>query len=140
MKIGPLQEAWLKTLEAGTHEQGKGQLCIEADEGYQFCCLGVACEVLIANGYGVDVDSVVHEEVTYWDYDGASHTMMKWNQLGLRKENGKLDTSKVSPEWKRELRFSVTTLAAINDRLRWDFPTIAQFIRENPEAVFTRSV
>lgn len=42
------KDAWLKALRSGDYEQGKLGLCNDLG---QYCCLGVACEVL---GLGFD--------------------------------------------------------------------------------------
>jgi len=45
---------WVRALESGQYEQGSGYLAKGPDrQTTQYCCLGVACEVAIANGVQV---------------------------------------------------------------------------------------
>lgn len=41
-----------EALESGEYKQGKGLLCNKDNE---YCCLGVACDVYIKNGGGLEV-------------------------------------------------------------------------------------
>jgi hypothetical protein len=36
---------WLKALRSGEYKQGRSRLKKKTDTGFEFCCLGVACEV-----------------------------------------------------------------------------------------------
>ena len=48
-ELGPWQKAWVESLRSGYHDQGKEFLCIIREEKFQFCCLGIACEVMLTN-------------------------------------------------------------------------------------------
>lgn len=136
MKIGPLQDAWLRTLEAGTHKQGNHNLCeVMPDGDHASCCLGVACEVLIANG----VDVAVKRAGVRYHYDSGACYFNNYKFMCLRGYLGDIDRSLVKAKW-RESLIGHQTLSCINDNAGWDFKDIAKFIRENPEAVFTGPV
>lgn len=62
--------AWIEALESGKYMQGSGALCrSNGINGMEYCCLGVACEVAIADG------------------------------VPLRKEMGERDASHFAPIW-----------------------------------------
>jgi len=46
-------EKWITALEGGEFEQGTGKLAYSGTSPGRYCCLGVACEVAIANGVAV---------------------------------------------------------------------------------------
>jgi hypothetical protein len=49
-------------LRSGEYQQGQGRLVtIDPSGVYQYCCLGVACEVAAANG--LDLDVTVHSSI-----------------------------------------------------------------------------
>lgn len=56
-------EAWANALRSGRYKQGRGQLAGQPlDDGeMQYCCLGVACEVAIANGVRLEVENAVDD-------------------------------------------------------------------------------
>ena len=44
-------EKWITALESGEWDKGRGQLCgLNADGTKEYCCLGVLCELAIADG------------------------------------------------------------------------------------------
>ena len=50
MKLNPaFKKKWLKALRSGEYEQGQGCLVNDKD---QFCCLGVACNLVVDEGVG----------------------------------------------------------------------------------------
>lgn len=91
----PLEEftKWMKALRSGKHKQGTGALQ-GYDEGY--CCLGVACKVLIPK------KKLIFSDTKKWKLDGGMphsqyeapawlkhiHTDMEVKQKTERKENG----------------------------------------------------
>src|SRR2546428_66571 len=49
-------QKWVDALLSGKYKQTEGVLCSVSDKGkLSFCCLGVACEVAIANGVKLNV-------------------------------------------------------------------------------------
>lgn len=82
------QRLWVEALRSGKYPQGRQALChIDGDETVDFCCLGVACEVAIAAGLTVRVDTRFGGRRSY---DGCSlflpPTVAQW--LGLADDNG----------------------------------------------------
>lgn len=53
----PNLQLWVDALESGEYKQGVGALAdrFNSSEEWQYCCLGVACEVAIKNGVAVTV-------------------------------------------------------------------------------------
>jgi hypothetical protein len=39
------KEKWVEALRSGNYEQGEGTLKNISDDGYEYCCLGVLCEI-----------------------------------------------------------------------------------------------
>lgn len=60
----------VEALESGDYEQGQGHLNL----GGKFCCLGVACEVAIANGLQVEKTTELYYGTNHMivSYDGSS--------------------------------------------------------------------
>jgi len=131
MKLGPIQEAWVKSLEEHPERQMAGSLGeITSGDKYRACCLGEALCVMHALGHrpspfqGRDIYSYVKS---------GSLDKLDWQLLGLRGEWGNLG---------EPIMLSgvvCDSLAQANDRgVTW--PKIAASIRANPEKVFTKSV
>lgn len=57
---------WLDALRSGRYEQGTGWLHYEEDHTHKFCCLGVLCELAVAEG----IIPPGGPDSTVWDYDG----------------------------------------------------------------------
>lgn len=58
---------WVEALESGDYQQVRDTLRSE----WGFCCLGVACEVAMANGLDIDV----REGDNVWFYDGQADAL-----------------------------------------------------------------
>jgi hypothetical protein len=43
---------WIKALRSGEYKQGAGKLCVQQRGGDEFCCFGVAADILVLDGYG----------------------------------------------------------------------------------------
>lgn len=75
------RKAWVEALRSGEYKQGKGFLTIDG----KYCCLGVACELAVADGVPVTVQKGFTTV-----YDGTSvllpESVQKW--LGLSVDNG----------------------------------------------------
>ena len=123
MNRAEARAAWVAALRSGQYKQGRGYL---ANKG-QFCCLGVACELAIADGVKVkrkDRPSGVKE------YDGITGTMplsvRQW--LGLKYSDGAYKTDDGYHEENRNL-------ACLNDN-GYGFEAIAQLIESHPKGMF----
>lgn len=133
MKLGPIQERWVTSLEQNPERQMHGSLGWKnADGTYRACCLGeggLIAGVCKWKEYGslanLGVDSVV--------------VLENYNALGLR---GKTGTFLESVTINETL---FTSLADMNDVPNsagycFSWKDIAAYIRANPENVFTHSV
>ena len=137
-ELGPVQEQWLKNLEAYPERQCDGILGQKRDDGsYVACCLG---EFLLtyyrAQGW---VEPFKNGGYLY-DDDEQETLSYSADALGLNSENGGLRdpvTDKIYVV--SETMPRITCLASMNDH-GWSWPEIAAFVRENPELVFFKSV
>lgn len=150
MKLGPIQRKWVEDLRTYPERQIGGELGrIENDGTIKCCCLGQAllslCEIskedLTPNyipGEG-QVDS--YPEVKKWlkefgddSYYAEDELHYSYADIGLKSPTGKLSipiTYNNGPEF--------YDLAEANDSgVPWD--VIADFIENNPKAVFNESL
>lgn len=121
-------QAWIEALRSGNYKQCDGAL----KKGDSYCCLGVACDLYIAE----------HEEAK-WLLAGAKvsslpasgqvlpHEVRDW--MGLRYCDGGFVESRTS----MNVRLT-STLAVTNDRGA-TFTEIADLIESEPESLFTAS-
>lgn len=117
---------WIEELETTTQPQVRNAL--HTDKG--FCCLGIACQVAIANGVKVRVETLPgdfqdnHEEGTHTQYDGHSeelpYAIGDW--LGLEDH----DEPKV---WPRDGAERAEYAFIANDTLGQSFAEIAAGLR-----------
>lgn len=117
MNIGPNQEKWLQALESGDYFQCRGVLESNTEGVMSYCCLGVANEVLSLQERSLG---------------GLDNT---FEFLGLRECLGLLMTPAQDPNTAQH----ATDLSQLNDKLRWTFSEIADYIRANPDNVFKES-
>lgn len=123
-ELGPLQDAWVRTLESGHFLQTSGTLCrVERDGNYSFCCLGIAHEVLVENGINCKKTKIMSDGGLY-DY-----SLMK-----LKGSCGNLQ-----PDIRLSLGLPERYLSDINDD-GYSFEEIAFIIRQAPDIVFTGPV
>lgn len=58
-----LQTAWIAALKSDDYQQTQGRLALrESDGSTQFCCLGVACDVIDHNGWNSGVSMLTWRE------------------------------------------------------------------------------
>lgn len=137
MKLTEEQEQWLQALESGKYEQGTCELRTAND---LFCCLGVACEVLIP-----ETRQVMNKKQFLMDCGGTSVI----NLYG-EEENSASAPREVIEKLHLHNRYGAlrigstldgriySSLVEINDSGGHSFAQIAAFIRANPEKVFRR--
>jgi hypothetical protein len=113
-KLGPKQKKWLKALKSGEYKQCKATLC-NGNGGY--CCLGVANEVLSLGESETEILNNTYED------------------LGLHSAYGDIDDGYKFPRGKKTY-FELTDM---NDN-GITHAKIAEFIEQNPEKVFTKSI
>lgn len=81
---------WIDALRSGNYEQCRNRLTIVDDTGREsHCCLGVACEVAIANGSGTI--KTTHTESAEYDGMGGILPDSVQNWLGLNNRNPTID-------------------------------------------------
>lgn len=100
---------WTAALRSGKYKQGKNRLCSQLPEGIdEFCCLGVACEVL-GPQVGVTRKVLDSGQVVYVNPDGFhSHDWLPESikkLLGLNSASGLFGLMRVGD-----------SLAGLNDR------------------------
>jgi hypothetical protein len=106
-----IAESWVKALRSDKYRQGDGYLKKHDEDGNQFCCLGVLCEVM-----GMELHS--------WDEEVLDDEKMKLTGIGT--EDGELE----EPVTYRGKVY--TNLAALNDAGA-PFKHIADVIEANWE-------
>lgn len=140
MKLGPIQEQWLKNLEEHPERQTGGRLgCRFNTNDYQACCLG---EYLITykKYHGFSDDDIWSGE-QLWDGDSHGDVSLEehWSILGLYTSEGCFQKGGYYHKIDAVNGHSYMSLAEMNDSgITW--PEIARHIRENPDLVFRESL
>ena len=121
------QEKWLTDLETTDVPQAKGRL--KSKDG-EFCCLG--------RYYESQEISCKKSQSGDFLYRGHISALDEFavQDLRLRSKYGDILTGKVDPIWQIKIG-DHARLTEMNDFLKWSFKEIAEFIRANPDAVFT---
>lgn len=147
MSIGPLQEAYLQTLEANLHEQTDSVLCHRYGSLYKFCCLGVGLEVLIENGIDIEVGEDDDGDVCYNNYDTylpkeGVKGLAFYEEDGTINSNLKAIHKFIINNFDKTIEDveNVGSLASFNDSLELTFPQIAAVIRKFPRSFFKKAV
>lgn len=132
MELGPIQKAWVDNLRKHPERQATGFLGRGIPESYTACCLGEGlvtyCKMKniklpFIDGFIIDFNE---------DKNLKSDCILdfSYKELGLRTSTGRIIGKHLNNR---------TYLTQANDSgVSW--PEIADFIEENPEAVFTHSV
>lgn len=143
--IGPMQEAWLRTLLSGEFKQTRGTLCTKIGDGeYGHCCLGVGCEVAIANkvkGIKINPELKYEDEYapdSYYVYRGHEMEDLPTYEfatrvLGLRDEQGRTDLDSKGEN------FVSDSLVEINDASD-SFVPVVKAIVNHPTEYFAKVV
>lgn len=156
-KFTPEQEKWLEALESGDYEQTSSYL----KYGDSFCCLGVACDLFdgdawqlrpgSCNAYEIDgetayLPSEIKETLRMKDAEGkfdCSVDEIDFSFIDMTTFDPEYDREAGTPEalvydFEREYEHNdySMSLAQLNDDWGFDFKQIAQFIRNNPRAIF----
>jgi hypothetical protein len=134
---------WVEALESGQYQQERSAL----RQGDGYCCLGVACEVAIANGLPLEVKPVVaplnvDASHAIWLYDGSQtylpRAVGEWFGFGDGGwfGEGRLPPVDLSESFVHNPHVGVDVLGnnvaagTANDSLGWDFATIAAALRK----------
>lgn len=121
---------WTQALKSGQYNQTTSRLGVIQDGEASYCCLGIACEVAIANGLDIDrnVNLFGVEGVDEGDgsivYDNEPSVLPKAVQdwFGFRETNPMIHL----PEDERNM-----SLAECNDALNMSFEQIAKVVEDN---------
>lgn len=131
---------WVAALRSGEYHQGTGYLGskIDQDENGEpvigYCCLGVLCEVAVAEGIIEPPEyDPISENLTYSGYEHVELTPTVRDWAGLET----LDPEVRTPEGAKDSAFhrqanqpGRTTLASLNDADGFTFAQIADVIEE----------
>lgn len=125
MKLGPIQEAWVKSLEDHPERQMKDKLGEGTESEYRACCLGEAKMVMYRAGW---CKNPIEHGTLHSGGEDAQLSQLDRKKVGLRSGDGDAKDETV----KRSLAF-------MNDHGK-TWPEIAAIIRENPSKYFFKSV
>ena len=120
-EFNDFQLKWLEALESGKYLQGKQKLKCDIVGQYEYCCLGVGCDLLGLPEKTLECGTVIFEPETEYASNLAPRKLV--NSLRLKDRTGSIDSKENS-------------LVKMNDGLDLSFKDIAKFCRENPEKVF----
>ena len=126
-KLTRLQSDWLKALESGEYTQCQNLLSKKTNK-WNYCCLGVACEVAIKNGIELPVLIDKEQKTKLYGKEHESSCLPKKVVEALQL-NG--DIGDFSIEGIDE-----TALSELNDDGK-SFKEIASFIRKHKRDIFT---
>lgn len=114
-----VKEKWIDTLLSGKYEQGREEL--QTADG-KFCCLGVLCEMAIADGVVVDVEKA--GTVTYnGEYQFLPYEVQQW--AGMKSNDGEFSEYNELENYAESF-----SLAVMNDAGK-TFPELVDKIRVN---------
>ena len=128
-KFEELQEQFISNLENAVLPQCHDKLY----DGTGYCCLGLACMTVYGDKEKYDVGKI---QKLIFDNESLDGFCTVKERLNLRGGLGEIKFENLSEVWEERVG-EANSLASLNDDLKWDFPTIGMFIRENPEAVFS---
>lgn len=127
MELGPIQQAWIKSLREHPERQMEGFLGKGTPDNYRACCLG---EYLCIYREMTNKDNPFQGTGTGYEIrDGGSNRNLQYSYkvMGLRNQEGEIEGHEYE------------SLARMNDSV-YSWTEIADFIEANPEKVFTKSI
>lgn len=122
-----IAKKWVEALRSGKYAQGSRQLISTAQEGKQFCCLGVLCDLYLRETPSAP-ERWNYDGETFLDYDGDAEyellpaAVQEW--AGIHDEVGTLPPS---------CDISANTLVECNDERGMNFNQIADIIEQHAE-------
>lgn len=122
MKLGYHQSEWLEALESGRYNHGTGCLKRCYGDWFEYCALGVACDL-------VGLTGVRAYDGEYYFENGSiivPKMVLRW--LGLYTHDGACRANESEP-----------SIVRMNDELFLSFGEIAARIRLNPRMYFKES-
>jgi hypothetical protein len=132
MQLGPKQKQWVQFLRDNPQLQMPGRLGQLVDGELKMCCLG-AC-LIILDKKKLNIDNQLIDTTEFIDKT-LSHS---YKQMGLNSSTGELILSEINSGITSKIRYKKSLAQANDNGISW--LEIADFIENNPEAVFTHSV
>ena len=138
MELGPLQTKWVQFLKDNAHLQQKNSLGNNESGEMKYCCLGAARKIICEAEDSELTTMRLGETISITDVhesnNEAYHKMIgalqySYSKIGLKSALGSFTKPGMG----------YTNLASMNDGGK-TWIEIAEFIKSNPEAVFTKSV
>ena len=121
-----LLEEWVRALESGEYKQTDNTLRrMRPDGTYTYCCLGVACDILVKRGIGKWDDASSSCYVAD-DNDSARVDLPHSVQVAFGLSGGSGELEKPV----EEAGIYASTLIALNDTARYNFKQIAEVIKQ----------
>lgn len=104
------RKAWIAALRSGGYEQGIGRLCYVTCGSKRYCCLGVACDVLLSRGYSVQIKQ--DGSTIRFNGDGGGLKPALMSAVGIDD-----DTQDACVGWNDEDGFSFKKIASLLEKL-----------------------
>jgi hypothetical protein len=121
-----VKRRWVEALRSGDYVQRRGRLAYQSHDGdNSYCCLGVLCELAVADGVIDRTQATDGAEITYGAFDdystvGLPRPVRAWAGLPVD-----------GPQADRVVLDDVTTLTRLNDTDGLSFRAIARVIEDN---------
>lgn len=113
---------WVDALRSDEYKQCQGGLAQEGQNGIEYCCLGVLCELAVSDGViaakTINNGCFGYESTSGWQ--AALPPLMVAGWVGL-----------VGDSWEVEEENTNVELTSLNDDRNWTFAEIADVIEEN---------
>lgn len=130
MELGEIQKAWIKSLRENGHRQATNYLGFKTSDGeYKACCLGEALCVL-NRIKGIESKFI---DGDLMDGESDEELSKSYLEIGLITELGGLKNAITIDDIEHH------SLSDLNDYI-FTWAEIADYIEQNPENVFTKSV
>ena len=116
---------WVEALRSGEYEQGVSYLHINRDDGEDFCCLGVACELYQKENGSPLMQETLHSKIVTYNSCRSILPYVVKDWLGLRTNSGVFYTTDEDYE----------ELTVLNDK-GVAFDEISNIIESEPTGLF----
>ena len=132
-KLGPIQQAWVKSLREHPERQMYKHLGKGDKNNYQACCLGEAI-LVVCRLKGIEPNFIIGR---LYDSNGdEKFPTITYTELGLNSSTGELNEPL---EIENKYKPTYFSLAEMND-FGFTWTEIADYIEANPDNVFTIAV
>jgi len=113
------RDKWVAALRSGEYKQGSGSLHVVNGDTHEWCCVGVACDVLIGMGATIP-HGLVFEDGNVYHYDAQCEMVSYASAIMIGLEHGKLRTLAAMNDGDNELLPS--TFMEIADYIEKELP------------------